>query len=75
MEFEDGMRIRNQFDSNSLPTKVCPEIFNPRKMDSNIFEANFGYFRLSIARDDENNIYRIAFYSKDKTLVISQRDN
>ena len=36
-------------------TQLSPDIFDPRKMDSNFLDANFGYFRLSIARDDENN--------------------
>ena len=33
----------------------CPVIFDPRKMNSNFLEANFGYFRLSTARDDKND--------------------
>ena len=36
-------------------TQLSPEIFDPRKMASNFFVANFGYLRLSTARDDENN--------------------
>ena len=35
--------------------QLSPEIFDPRKMDSNFLDANFGYFRLSTARDDKNN--------------------
>ena len=43
--------------SNKLATytQLSPEIFDPRKMDSNFLDANFRYFRLSTARDDENN--------------------
>ena len=39
----------------ALLTQLSPEIFDQRKMDTNCLEANFGYFRLSIARDDKNN--------------------
>ena len=35
--------------------ELSPEIFDPRKMDSDFFDANFGYFRLLTARDDETN--------------------
>ena len=35
--------------------QLSPEIFDPRKMDSNFSETNFGYFRLSTARDDKND--------------------
>ena len=39
------------FDS----TQLSPEIFDSRKMNSTFFEANFGHFRLSTARVDEEN--------------------
>ena len=35
--------------------QLSPEIFDPRKMDSNFLEANFGHFGLSTARDDKDN--------------------
>ena len=34
--------------------ELSPEIFDPGKMNSNFLDANFGCFRLSTARDDEN---------------------
>ena len=36
-------------------SQLSPEIFDPRKMDSNFLDANFGYLTLSTARDDKNN--------------------
>ena len=38
------------------PPQLSPEIFDPRKMDSNFLEANFEYFGLSTARDDKNSV-------------------
>ena len=35
-------------------TQLSPDIFDPRKMDSNFLKANFECFRLSTGRDDEN---------------------
>ena len=35
--------------------KIYSEVFDPRKMNANFLEANFEYFGLSTARDDENN--------------------
>jgi len=37
-----------------ITTQLSPDTFDPRKMNSNFLDANFGYFRLSTARDDEN---------------------
>ena len=36
-------------------TQLSPEIFDPRKMDSNFLDDNFGYLILSTVRDGENN--------------------
>ena len=44
-----------RFSFLSYMPQLSPEIFDPRKMDSNFLYANFGYFRLLKARDDENN--------------------
>ena len=35
-------------------SQLSPEIFDPRKVDPKFLEANFEYFILSTARDDEN---------------------
>ena len=40
---------------DTFVSQLSPEIFDQRKMDSNFLDANFGYFRLSTARDDEND--------------------
>ena len=38
-----------------LLIQLSSEIFDPRKMDANILEANFEYSRLSTAKDDRNS--------------------
>ena len=46
----------NHMRKRLLPFDTAiPEIFDPKKKDSNFLEANFRYFRLSTARDDKNN--------------------
>ena len=40
-----------------IGAQLSPEIFDPRKMDSNFLEPNFGYFRLSTVRDDKDKNY------------------
>ena len=35
--------------------QLSPEMFDPRKMNSNFLDANFGYLKLSTARVDRNN--------------------
>ena len=47
--------VRIQIGCGTLPAQLSPKIFDPRKMDSNFLEANFGYFRLSKAWDNKNN--------------------
>ena len=37
-----------------IQSQLSPEIFDPRKVDPKFLEANFEYFILSTARDDEN---------------------
>ena len=34
---------------------ISPDIFDPRKVDTNFLEVNFEYFRLLIAMGDVNN--------------------
>ena len=45
--------IRNR-KFTSIISQLSPEIFDPRKLHPNFLEANFEYFILSTARDDEN---------------------
>ena len=40
--------------ANSSRPQLSPDIFDPRKVDPKFLEANFEYFILSTARDDEN---------------------
>ena len=51
----DYINLNYYFKNHMDNTQLSPEIFDPRKMDSNFLDANFGYLRLSTARDDENN--------------------
>ena len=48
-----GRRLVEQ-GLKSHDTQLSPEIFDPRKVDPKFLEANFEYFILSTARDDEN---------------------
>ena len=46
------------------PSQLSPEIFDPRKMDTNFFEANFEYFEIPTARNGEiNKIVKTLFLS------------
>ena len=40
--------------SHKYSTQLSLEIIDPRRIDFNFLEDNFGYFRLSKARDDNN---------------------